>query len=190
MVIEQIEAWWRENRSKSAWEARMARLPLLPLDERLAEIKRLEQIEPKATNYGAVIKSWPVRHNEAGWSLWAQALIERGEFSTGVELQNEWKRGWYLNTDLLLRFGSAEEVGSLRNASRKRLLQDPAQKIPIYQNALMQDLSRYWLANVVPTNRLLARCWWTSWITRRKNLTALLSASSGPSARPTLACTH
>lgn len=153
-LAENVEAWWAGIGSVPPERWRLDVLNRLPFYSRVDEVMRLEQLAPKATNYLAVLQSWTNEVREPVSPFYIRALAERGDPSLIPWLRKDWQSGQFIEKDLLLRFGSAEDIGRLRDADRRRHLMDPSQLGSEYAFALtpLLDASRNGRAI---TNRLL-----------------------------------
>lgn len=152
-----VESWWKTNEHNTSLQWRLARLHELPLSERLTELNELEQLDPKATNYLALLQRWAgeVTGRNYEKTQLARALTARGDLSLIPKLREEWRQGRFSDVDLLLQFGDAEDFGALRDAERKRQLErpDPAQSLYIFRLSSMLRGSN--TGNPARTNALL-----------------------------------
>ncbi len=151
-----VEAWWKENAGKSSVHWRLAQLKSLSITERLREVAECERMDPKATNYVALLKSWS--DQASGYSLreLARALEARGDLSLLPRLRQSWERGLFDEVELLLKHGTAEDFGLLRDAERKRSFEQPADgRNSLYAYRLTSLLGGYKPADTLATNRLI-----------------------------------
>ena len=153
-LAENVEAWWAGIGSVPPERWRLEALNRLPFYSRVNEVMRLEQLAPKATNYLTVLQSWTNEVREPVSPFYIRALAERGDPSLIPWLRKEWQRGLFKEMDLLLRFGSAEDIGHLRDADRRRHLVDPSQLGSTYSFGLTQLLDASRNGRAI-TNRLL-----------------------------------
>lgn len=149
-----VEAWWKENAEKSSTAWRLARLETLPLRERISEAAELERLDPKATNYTALLKSWANETRRAGVPDLARALAARGDLSLIPQLREEWRAGRFNDVEMLLKYGQAEDFGLLRDAEYKRRLERPDQTYSLYVFRLGSLLGGSSRVVPAPTNNL------------------------------------
>jgi hypothetical protein len=152
-----VESWWKTNEQNTSLQWRLARLHELPLSERLSELDELERLDPKATNYLALLQRWAgeVTGRNYEKTQLARALTARGDLSLIPKLREDWRRGMFGDVDLLLQYGNAEDFGALRDAERKRQLErpDPTQSLYIFRLSSMLRGSN--AENLARTNALL-----------------------------------
>ncbi len=156
-IAASVESWWKTNAQNTSLQWRLARLHELPLHQRLSELSELERLDPKATNYLALLQSWAGELTGRSYERTelARALTARGDVSMIPRLREEWRRGMFSDVDLLLKFGNAEDFGLLRDAERKRQLEQPDENYSMYVFRLSSMLSRDNVEKPAPTNTLL-----------------------------------
>ncbi|MHC4503128.1 MAG: hypothetical protein ACYTFI_07475, partial [Planctomycetota bacterium] len=122
-VIAGIKSWWKENGHKSPLEGHLARLEHGRLYDRLATLRKIEKIDPKAVDPIAVLKRWAVDVDFRELPRIASALATRGDLSllpAMRRMMSEPKREvpsgcvWFV-----LEHGGAEDYRFLREAARK-----------------------------------------------------------------------
>jgi hypothetical protein len=155
-IASSVEAWWKENAGKSSVHWRLAQLESLSITERLREVAECERLDPQATNYVAMLKSWSAQ--AGGYSLreLARALEARGDLSLLPRLRQSWERGLFDEVELLLKHGTAEDFGLLRDAERKRRFEQTADgRNSLYAYRLTSLLGGFQPTAALATNRLI-----------------------------------
>jgi hypothetical protein len=141
-VMAGVSAWWtlHGQATDEAWE--LARLGKLPVSERVKELKDLETRRSDTTNILSLLMGWADenRSNTYDLELLLGALAERGDFSKTPLLREHWNQRRYARGDFLLRYGTAEEIGALRDYERQIQFSRSSPTMPNYIHAVVKIL--------------------------------------------------
>lgn len=147
-AVEEIQTWWRTHTNQSPVVARLSRLEKLPLNERVAEVEKIERMDSNSVQVVSLLKSWSTNAKRNDLVFLFTKLAQRKDLSLLPLVRELWYEGHLDRIDLINRYATPEDFGRIRERIRPWLWSKTERDRP----SIVEELGRYTHIRQMETN--------------------------------------